>query len=447
MPRRIAAIAVAAFLLTSCHNSKRDNPFDPELTPPVAAIDVQVSDSTGVARVSCDPYDARTDFSVYRLLRKEKGLEAVDTVAVIGDPAQTDFADTSVAPDRDYIYWIEVLNVAGFAAPSEQFSVRSFAVAGVELVSVEKLATAGQITLTWQRYAGPGFERYEVWRRAFGEDPTRLAVLSSAEITAWPDTAALPSTDYFYWITTVIFATDFESERREVSYEIPAVEIRDLTLSAETASAGVSWSQYAGPMFAAYAVHRRFEGGLDVVVSQIDDVANTSFTDTLLDGNTEYVYRIEVVTAWKGVSIFSAERSDIFYPLVETRQLPLIANSEVQALGAVLDQNDDVYVAVSAISTTTARVMQTGVRVNFPGSDTYRTYFSTIDNQNLIPDRLSPVRIAVDAAGRVYTAVADTVSKSVVLGALDTDRRELWSRLIDTGGEFPWGCSKTTTAT
>ncbi len=431
---------IVACLFASCHDASRENPFDSALTPPVEDVRAQISDSTGVALIEWAPYEGQTDFHMYLVMRREKTLVEIDTLAHLGEQAQTAYADTSIRPDRDYIYWIEVVNTAGFGVPSEPLSVQSFTVTGVELTSIADSPATGHIVLTWDPYIGPGFDGYEIWRRAFGEDTARLDSIPEVETSAWTDTTARPGADYFYWVNTIVFGAGFESARAEISYEIPAVRIESLLLSSETATAELAWSQYDGPRFQAYEVHRRVEGGLNVPVELLETQTITSYTDTVLDGNTEYLYRVVVHTEWEGgISSASPERSGIFYPLVETRELQSISNSEAQAIGAALDGMDDIYIAMSAISTTTARAMQAGVQVMFPGGDGYRPYFSRLEGNSLIPHRLSPVRLAVDTGGRVYTAVSDTVSKSVVLGAIDTDRRELWFRLIDTDGAFPAG--------
>ena len=81
--------------------------------------------------------------------------------------------------------------------------------------------------------------------------------------------------------------------------------------------------------------------------------------------------------------------------------------------------------------------MQSGLRVMYPGSDSYRTYFTSLDGNQVIPHRLSPVRAAVDAEGRLYAAFADESSNGVILGAVAGDQRELWLEPVDTNGAFP----------
>ena len=431
-------LALTALALVSCHSSSRNNPFDPELTPAVAAVTVEVSDSTGVAVLEWSAYEGRTEFAEYLVLRREKTLVEVDTLTQIAASAETAFTDTSIEPGRDYIYWVEVVNSAGFTVASEEIAVQSFTVAGVHLNSIAADSTRGHVVLTWGRYSGPGFEGYGIWRRAVGEDATRLDMIADSRVNTWTDTTARPGTVYFYWLRSLIFGTEFESALSETSYELPTVAIESLALSSDTASAELSWSAYVGPRFDAYEIHHRFEGGLDVAVDELRDVDTTSYTDTLLDGNTEYFYRVVVRTGWGDeVSSTSSERSGSFYPLIDVRDLRAINNVEVQAIAVAVDAVDNIYVAASVISTTTARVMQSGLRVLYPGADSYRSYFTNLAGTQVIPHRLSSVRAAADSQGRLFVAVADTVSDGIILGAIDSDQRELWLRSIDANDASP----------
>lgn len=158
-----------------------------------------------------------------------------------------------------------------------------------------------------------------------------------------------------------------------------------------------------------------------------------SVTDSLLDGNTEYLYRVLARTGWEGIEVASAVRSGRFYGLEEVQRLPSLANSQVQAVGMALDEQDQLYVAISAISTTTARVMGGGIYIKFSGQSLYRNFFGAI-----IPARLSPVYLAA-GQGRLYVT-ARTQADSILVGAVQVEgQRFLWSRQVDAGEAFPAG--------
>ena len=78
-PRSAWLLAGLVFtLLGWSHDSKRDNPFG------------------RVALIEWTPYEGQTDFSLYRVLRREKTLVEVDTLALITEQAQAAYADTSI---------------------------------------------------------------------------------------------------------------------------------------------------------------------------------------------------------------------------------------------------------------------------------------------------------------------------------------------------------------
>lgn len=423
------------FLCASCHDAPRDNPFDPVLTP---AVEVQAAldDTAGVATLTWSRYQGQQPFAGYQVLRKVRGLEAVDTLVVIAEPEVAFFVDNTLAPDLEYLYWVEVLNQAGLASASSQVAVRSFQVRGVELIEAHSDDHQGVVALRWQRYRGPDFAGYRVWRRRFGEERRVLAELTTVSDTAWTDTTPLPAKEYLYWIEILAAGKSLESPPVEAVYALPPINLQRLVFSSATATAELSWTEYEGPRFGGYEVHRRTEGTTDGVIVEIAEQSRTSFIDSPLDGNTEYAYRIAVRTTWEEerIEATSPERSGLFYGLREVHSLPGLQNAEVQALSLALDEQDQLYVAVSAISTTTARVMQSGVRIVSPGqAASYVAVFV-----EMTPDRLSPVHLAA-RQGRLYVAVR-TDQGDVLVGAVDADTRRLaWSQRVDTGGASPVG--------
>ena len=325
--------------LAACHDTPRNNPFDPSLTPAVELVSVAVEDTTGSADLKWTAYAGRQPFAGYRILRQVRGLTAVDTVEVIEDVHRTTFRDTTVAPYVEYVYWVTVVNRSGFEVESD--------------------------------------------------------------------------------------------EKLDVSYELPSVELRSADFSSETATAELTWSAYRGPGFEAYEVRRRTGELAEQTVEEITDIADTTDTDMLLDGNTEYVYRIHVRTSWEGVGVFSNERRGSFYSFLEERPLPISGAVRVQAVGLALDERDGLYVAMTRILTTTARVMWEGILVAFPGESTDSLYF-----EDVRPDRRSPILIAA-GEGRVYVSLT-AENDSTLVGALN-EEGVVWQEWVDTDGAVPVG--------
>lgn len=428
-----AGWAVALLLLAGCHHSPRDNPFDPALTPAVV-LQVALDDTAGTAALQWTRYEGPQSFKEYRVLRRIADRIQEDTLRHIAAVDSTAFQDTTIAPDLDYLYWVEVVNQAGFAASTPEVRVSSFTVRGVELLEARGNDSQGVISLRWQRYRGPDFVRYEVRRRSFGEDEQRLESLTATADTTWIDASPFPEREYSYWIKTFAAGKELVSQRREASYQLPPIELQPVAFSSETATATLVWTQYQGPRFAGYEVRRQVEGATEVVADTLADISRTRYTDPLLDGNTEYVYRIFTRTSWgEAVGRFSNAQSGRFYGLEQVVALPGLGNAEVQAVGLALDEQDQLYVAATAISTTTARVMSPGISIKFPGQSAYRSFFAQVT-----PEWLSPVHVTA-GQGRVYVAVR-TQEDSIVVGAVEAETlRAAWSVQVGAGSAFPAG--------
>ena len=55
-------------LLACSHDSARDNPLDPERTPPVE-LQVALDDTAGTATLTWKPYDGEAAFAAYWIIR------------------------------------------------------------------------------------------------------------------------------------------------------------------------------------------------------------------------------------------------------------------------------------------------------------------------------------------------------------------------------------------
>jgi hypothetical protein len=418
--------------VVSCHDAPRNNPFDPELTPGVELIIAAVDTTAGTVQLQWSAYDGRQAFAEYRVKRRVQGLIKDSTLATITEVEQRNFIDTGIDPDLTYVYWVEVVNQGGFVVSSLEVPVQSFSVLGVDLLAVQADKLQGTIALRWQRYTGPNFERYEVWRTSFGQPDTMLQSVGGESDTVWTDTSPLPETEYSYWLELFAAGKELKTPRDEVSYELPPIELQVVKFSSQTAAAELVWSPYQGPRFAAYEVRRQSGGQAVQSIVEIEDVQATTHTDSLLDGNTEYIYHIAVRTTWEDIEILSNENSGSFYGLEETLFLPAVSNKKINAAGLALDEMDDLYTAATLISTTTAPVMDNGIRILFPTHPSYTQFFNQIK-----PHRLSPIHIA-SGQGRVYVVVR-TEEDSLFLGAVGTERREIWAHSVHADGEPPVG--------
>ena len=441
-PVKVCFVALT-LLLMGCHDAPRKNPFDPALTPPVEVERAETDKEEGTIFLQWGRYEGQQAFAEYRVLRKMQGLEAVDTVQVIRDREQLQFIDAGdLEPETDYLYWVVVVNSAGFEVGSQQVAPEPFFLPAVNLLGAEANPRSGHIVLTWSGYAGPFFESYEVWRRSFGQESRRLAEIQEVTQTTWTDTEPVPDIEYSYFLKTLAAGNSQESQTREEVLRLTEVDLLRANFSSETASAELLWTAYTGPRFEAYEVIRRTEETLEKVVGVLTNVADTTFVDSLLDGNTKYIYNISVRTRWGDeegeIRVPSEEKSDIFYSLTEVLSLPALSGTEkVQAVGLALDEEDQMLVGATLISTTTAKVMQAGVRLLLPGGNRFRTLFVREDGRDIKPARLSPIHMAA-RSGIVYVAVRLDLGDCLV-GAVEYGGEVLWGEIAPTGDVYPAG--------
>jgi hypothetical protein len=65
-----AQFLLCAGLLLSCHDARRENPVDPDLTPAVTDLAVSVTDSLGLVQLVWSAYHGDMAFAAYHVLRK-----------------------------------------------------------------------------------------------------------------------------------------------------------------------------------------------------------------------------------------------------------------------------------------------------------------------------------------------------------------------------------------
>ncbi len=425
-------------ILAACHDARRENPFDPELTPAVE-LQVALNDTAGRATLIWTPYEGEQSFVAYWVLRNIAKSTEMDTLAKILEVGQTSFVDSLLAPNTAYVYRVAVVNASGFVVPSPERTVQGYAAQPVTLLSadvdtreatvhvrwsrfrggrfiayrverrnavetdfdlltrspaqgdtvfsdttpapettyfyriaveaagqrwtsnragplrlsltpVALLAAAadpieGAIELTWTRYTGPDFQTYHIRRRLVGTDAEEdVYQTTSPGDTTFTDQTVLADVDYVY--TVVVQAGNQErfSNSLQRRLTLPPVQIQRLDFDATTASAILEWTRYAGPRFRAYRVVRRTEEFALQTIAEVEDIAVTSFTDTGLAGNTEYFYRVVVLTE-QDEEVESAEQSGMFHPLLETWPLEVEAGDFVRLY---IEEEDRVTVLVSS---------------------------------------------------------------------------------------------------
>jgi hypothetical protein len=186
--------------------------------------------------------------------------------------------------------------------------------------------TAGTVTLTWSASADPTFSKYLVLRKVSGlELVDTLATASVTGQTTYVDSFVVQNTTYSYRVSVVNGAgLEVPSDAQEVRpLLLPPVQIVRLEFDSSTATALLEWTPYAGPRFSLYQIYRTV-GGDTRLLDTISNAESVSLVDTDLSGNTEYSYRIDVVTEI-GEQIPSLEARDGFHFKVSDWPLELEA--------------------------------------------------------------------------------------------------------------------------
>ena len=104
-------VGLLLLALACSHESPRDNPMDPQLTPPVQ-LQVTLDDTAGTAAMTWTAYTGDQPFGEYRVQRKIKGMEQWTALDSLGSATQTAYLDTSLEPDTAYEYQVAVVNAS-----------------------------------------------------------------------------------------------------------------------------------------------------------------------------------------------------------------------------------------------------------------------------------------------------------------------------------------------
>jgi len=352
--------------LACSHDSPRDNPLDPTLTPPVE-LQVTLDDTAGTATLTWTRYGGEAEFGEYWVLRNISESTRVDTLGEIRDQQQTTYKDTSLEPDTGYVYRVSVVNPEGFEQPSDEQRTDGYVTRLVQLLQPESAPETGAINLAWTKYRDPGFGSYEIHRRAVGTDQDSvLSTIPNVEDTTFADTTPLHEVNYLYNVVVAAAGQELPSNSREGRLELPPVEISGADLDSRTATATLEWTLYAGPRLRGYRVRRSTPGEGLLPIAILDGRTETSFVDTELVGNTPYTYEVVAVTD-RGEDVVSSPVTGIFHELVDTWPLDVSEGScGTDYVRLYAEENDRITVLITGCYDMRLQLLDTSGREASP---------------------------------------------------------------------------------
>ncbi|NKB68638.1 MAG: hypothetical protein GKR89_16365 [Candidatus Latescibacteria bacterium] len=190
--------ALLLLALVACHDTDRDNPLDPQLTPAVE-LAITLDETTGTATLTWTPYQGDIPFAEYQVLRNITDRIAVDTLATFTDIGTLAFTDTTLTTNATYVYRLVALNSAGFAALSRPESVGPLHLPAIAQLRAEFNSGTASASLVWSPYRGPRFSAYQVLRRITNTEQI-VAQLNAIEDTTFIDIGLNGATHYTYQI-------------------------------------------------------------------------------------------------------------------------------------------------------------------------------------------------------------------------------------------------------
>ena len=205
-------MGICLCLLACSYSSKRDNPLDPELTPPVE-LEVALDDTAGTTTLTWNLYEGETPFAAYWVLRGLQASDVVDTLVKVTDPGSTTYIDSTAETGLFYSYRVSVVNEAGLEVTSTAQTARSPNHPGVEIRELEFNSTTASASLTWSPYSGARFKTYRLLRRADELVSEIVAEITDVATTSFVDTGLVGNTEYRYQVVVVTDLEDGEYVR------------------------------------------------------------------------------------------------------------------------------------------------------------------------------------------------------------------------------------------
>ena len=256
-----------------------------------------------------------TEFSAYQVFRSETAGVDSSSRQIRSEPTRNtlQYTDTDVVEGRQYYYRVYVLATTGMQSGSDTVCVLVDNVRPPNPVTLDPAGSVGtaRLSLRWSRATERDFRAYRVYRNetgVVGESDSLLAEITAVDRTFWDELGLQDDTTYYYRVfvedTALLTSRSNEIEattENEPPADVTLFEATDVTSIAAT----LSWEASTDRSFALYRLYRaetRPVSTASTLVVELDDIADTSYRDTVIDPGMIYYYRLFVVDQDEAVS-------------------------------------------------------------------------------------------------------------------------------------------------
>jgi fibronectin type 3 domain-containing protein/archaellum component FlaG (FlaF/FlaG flagellin family) len=208
----------------------------------------------------------------------------------IGTPAAASYTDTGLSSGTRYYYKVSAVDNEAESAQSVSVSgtTRLSAPSGLNVSS----AATGSITLNWSSV--PEASSYKVYRSTRADSTSYpYNQIGTSVATSYTDTGLSAGTTYYYKVVAVNGGEESDKSGYISALPVPSAPAGVSVVTASSSSIRVSWSTVTGAE--SYNIYRSDTS--TGAYGQVGTSAATSYTDTALQGNSNYYYKVSALNS------------------------------------------------------------------------------------------------------------------------------------------------------
>ena len=248
-----------------------DDTDEVQIQKPSAPSGLSVSNTIASLTLKWNAVKDATGYEIYRAGTDGK-YSKITTVT------STSYVDTNVKNNTQYSYKIKAYNAAGASAFSTAASLKK---TQISVSNLKADATGNKVQLSWTGGV-TGAEGYVIYRKTEGGSYTEIGRTSG---NTYSNT--ISAGIKYYYAVAVYSGSRTEDKCPEVGVMYLATP-SGLSVSNTIASLTLKWNAVTGAT--GYEIYR---AGTDGKYSKITTVTSTSYVDTSVKNNTQYLYKIK----------------------------------------------------------------------------------------------------------------------------------------------------------